>query len=109
MGEDRRRLPCAAERVHVHIDEPGGDHLAGGIERSSRGRVYSPGDGRDFVTANANVGSEPGTARAVDDAAVSDDEVVGGDLRPEQNDGSHHRERHPEGKRRESSWSAHFV
>ena len=71
----------------------------------SRGCVYSSRDGGDFITTNANVGSEPGTARAVDNPGVSDDEVIGRDLRPQQNEGYHQRKRHREG----NEWAAFSV
>ena len=86
---DNRRDPLRQERlpllqlrpdeplgsVRMHVDEPGCDEPVGRVNRGRRPRGGQPADGRDAPTANADVGSRPGIARAVHDATVANQDI----------------------------------
>ncbi len=60
--------------VRVHVDEAGREREPVALERAARGLVDAA-DGDDAVAAHADVGPEPGVARAVDHAGPAEAEV----------------------------------
>jgi len=64
-------------RLAEHVDKAGSNDQAMGINRPLGGSTGQIGDGYDLAVANTNVSRIPGRARAVDDVAMSDDDVVG--------------------------------
>ncbi len=65
-------------RLAQQVDEAGGDNQAGGVDPLTRLRVLQVADGGDAVAADRDIGAKPRRARAIDDAAVGEDEVVAG-------------------------------
>ena len=59
-----------------HVDKPRGNDPPCGVDSPIRGGFVELADGGDAFPTNADVGSEPGGARAVDEPAVLDDQVV---------------------------------
>ena len=74
----RRHLEDAAARVRVDVDEAGRDDQPVGVDHARRLARDARRDARDGVAAHRDVAAIPGTRRAVDDAGVADDQVVGG-------------------------------
>ena len=73
-GED------AAVAVGVDVNEAWGGGETAGVEFGGGGGGTQVADGGDGVTANADVGGEPGCAGTVDDFGIGDDEVEPGCL-----------------------------
>jgi hypothetical protein len=65
-------------RVGMDVDESRGDDLTFGINRSRGSLGGESPDCDDAVAADGHVTDEPWIARAVDDAAVAHNQVVGG-------------------------------
>ena len=64
--------------VRVHVDETGRENLVVRVDDFARCvRRYVP-DANNSAVANADVGTEPGIAAAVDDAGVCNQEIVDG-------------------------------
>jgi hypothetical protein len=64
--------------VGVEVDEAGCDDAVGGIDDASRPRIERRArDEDDPIAGDREVGPEPLGARAVDDSAIPDQEVVG--------------------------------
>ena len=67
----------------MDVDEAGRDHAAAHVH-DPRGRLVDRRcDPRDLVAANRDVAGEPRRSRAVDDAPVLQEEIVGRGLRLE--------------------------
>ena len=60
--------------VGVHVDEPGGDDAAVGIDRAACGFVGGA-DGDDEAVAYADVGALARRSGAVDDVAALDEQI----------------------------------
>jgi hypothetical protein len=63
----------------VDVDEPGRNHLAGGVNRG-RGLFLDGADLHDLVVGDTDVGAPPGRSRPVDDLSALDDDVQHGAL-----------------------------
>jgi hypothetical protein len=61
--------------VRVHVDKPGADDEAIGVDHARRGLAAQAADRRDPVARDADVRLEPRVAGAVDDAAAADEDV----------------------------------
>ena len=61
--------------VGVHVDEPGADHEAVGVDHSRRRLPGQTADRRDPVARDPDVRLEPRVAGAVDDAAAANEDV----------------------------------
>jgi hypothetical protein len=59
-----------------HIDESGGDYLAGRIDFGARAQGSASSDVRDAVTVDRDVALKRALAGAIDYLPVADDEVV---------------------------------
>ena len=64
-------------RLTQHVDESGRDDSPGGIDALFGRGVIEPADRSDPPGAHADVGCEPRRTRAVNHAAMLDDEIVG--------------------------------
>ena len=67
--------------MRVDVDEPGSRHRAADVDHARRGLIDDRRDPRDRVAADCDVSLPPRAPRAVDDAGVVDQEVVGRLLR----------------------------
>ena len=65
-----------------HVDETRRNDAPCGVDAPLRRGLVELADRGDASRTNADVGSEPGCACAVDDSAVLDDQVVGRQRRP---------------------------
>ena len=79
--EDLRRYVRIHEQgefgLTEHVDKPRRNDPPRGVDSPIRRGFVELADGGDASRANADVGSKPGGAGAVDDSAVLDDQVVG--------------------------------
>ena len=62
--------------MRVNVDEAGRDVVSGGVDDARRVCAGQRPEGDDATAADGDVGREPGIARAVEDAAVTDEQVV---------------------------------
>ena len=62
----------------MNVDESRRDVLAGGVDGRLRRGIAQPPDGDDAPVLHRDIGREPRIAAAVEDAAVTDQEIVGG-------------------------------
>ena len=63
--------------VGMHVDEPGGQHQAGGVQAGGADGRAQRAHGGDPVAQHAHVGAEGRRARAVQHHPVADDQVKG--------------------------------
>ncbi|MGZ8842079.1 MAG: hypothetical protein ACXW18_00325 [Pyrinomonadaceae bacterium] len=63
--------------MRVNVDEPRRDHLPLDIDDSLGWFCNRRRDAHDRVAANGDITAVPGTAAAVDDAAVTQQQIIG--------------------------------
>ena len=68
-------------RLAEHVDEARRDDLPGGVDDLCRRRTVEPSDGRDVSVLDRHVAGVPGSAGAIDDPAMTDEEIVAHRLR----------------------------
>ena len=71
----QRGGPEPVAGMRVDVDEPGRDDAIAGVDDAGRGRGRKLPDGRDAVAGDADVGAQPGVARAIHDAGVANQDV----------------------------------
>src|SRR4051794_12344942 len=64
--------------VRVHVNEAGGDDQAPGVDLAAGGPFQDAADSNDPIPADGDIAVEPWVTAAVDDLAVTDDQVVFG-------------------------------
>ena len=76
LGRQARIDKDCVFRLPEHVDEAGSDDLAARVDSAGARRVMKIPDGGNLSVANSKIARIPGRACAIDDVAVSDDDVV---------------------------------